>query len=539
MQIKISELPLPLESAAEPLPGIHEVLRKSGFPEVALPSVAVLQRALDARKRPPRFVYTVTAEVPNKFGESFIRRRKAVPFKPTERYRYRLGKAPDGPRPVVVGAGPAGLFAALTLAEAGLPPILIERGQAVDERSRTVSRLYQKGELNTDSNVCYGEGGAGTYSDGKLYTRVGDARVDRVLELLVERGADPFIRINNRPHLGTDKLVRLMSNIHEHLESLGCELRYNTAIEDFVIDDGALTALILRDGERIDASQVILATGHSAREIWHKLDGHGLPLECRPFAVGFRVEHPQALVDHVRYGQPSERGFLPAADYRLTYNEDDRGVWSFCMCPGGVVVTTPTHPNELCINGMSHASRSGKYANSALVVSVTPADFERSGYTGKFAGVDFQLEAERKAYVAGGGDYVAPASRVDDFIAGRVSTDLPESSYRRGLNPADLTTLYPGDVIDALKRAIQRFDRTMPGFITNEAKLIGVETRTSAPVRVPRGDDMQALGARGLYPAGEGMGYGGGIVSAAVDGIRAAEAVLEHAGARRETLSNA
>lgn len=537
MHIKISELPLALEAAADPMPEIHAMLRRNGFPDAALPSVTVLQRALDARKRPPRFVYTVIADVPPKFGDSFVRRRKAVPFTPTERYRYTLAKQPDGPRPIVVGAGPAGLFAALTLAEAGMQPVLIERGGAVEERTRAVSRLYQKGELNQDSNVCYGEGGAGTYSDGKLYTRVGDARVDRVLEMLVERGADPFIRINNRPHLGTDKLVRLMVNIRTRLTELGCTVRFDTAIEDFVITNGELEQLILRDGERIDVSRVILATGHSAREIWHKLDAHRLPLEARPFAVGFRVEHPQALVDHVRYGQPSERGFLPAADYRLTYNEETRGVWSFCMCPGGVVVTTPTHANELCINGMSHASRSGKYANSALVVSVTPEDYARAGYSGTFAGVDFQLDAERKAYLAGGGDFVAPASRVADFVEGKISSDLPVTSYRRGLNPADLSTLYPSYVIDALKRALHRFNRTMPGFITNEAKLIGVETRTSAPVRVPRGDDMQAIGARGLYPAGEGMGYGGGIVSAAVDGIRAAEAVLEHSGAQRETLA--
>jgi len=531
--VVVRELPLALAAPDAVAELTAQVTRKLGLRRGEVHELRLTQRALDARHRPPRYACTVEVALEAVLAARLVKARRVEPARKLVHPRLRLRAAPDGPRPVVVGAGPAGLLAASTLAEAGWPPILLERGKAVDERARDVSRLYREGVLDTDSNVCFGEGGAGTFSDGKLYTRVGDARVRVVMEALVARGADPDILVDNRPHLGTDRLVELMRSFRAHLEGLGVTFRFGAALEDLEIRDGALAGLVLRGGERLEARQAVLATGHSAREVWHRLAARGLPLELRPFAVGFRVEHPQALINDIRYGRGAPAD-LPAADYRLTYNEpagDRRGVYSFCMCPGGVVVTTPTHDGELCINGMSHASRAGRYANSALVVTVGPADFAAHGSAGVFAGVAFQQEAERLAFEAGGGAYVAPAARLTDFAEGRASSSLPATSYRRGIVAADLGRLYPEPVIAALRRALGDFNRRLRGFVTEEAKLIGVETRTASPIRVPRGDDLQAIAARGLYPAGEGMGYGGGIVSAAVDGMRAAEAMLTAAGA--------
>jgi hypothetical protein len=366
-----------------------------------------------------------------------------------------------------------------------------------------------------------------------------DPRVERVMEELVARGADPEIRVDNRPHLGTDKLVVLLRSIREHLESMGTTFRFSTAVDRFEVTDGALKGLQLRDGEHIEADYVVLATGHSAREMWRRLLEAGLPLESRPFAVGFRVEHSQSLINRLRYGASANRGILPAADYRLTYNErgtTGRGVYSFCMCPGGVVVPTPTERDELCINGMSHATRSGRFANSALVVTVTPEDYAAAGHEGVLGGVAFQQAAERKAYEMGGGAYVAPAQTLTDYFAGKPTSKLGQTSYRRGLWPGELEAIYPEAINDALKRAITSFDKKMHGFLTDDATIIGVETRTSSPVRVPRGEDLEALGASGLYPAGEGVGYGGGIISSAVDGMRAAEAILERVGGERVIL---
>ena len=515
--------------------------KRLGLESSALQNVRVVRRALDVRRQTPRYSYSLDLTVPAGAADTLLKSGKVQAAPQAVVQRWVLDRAPEGPPPVVVGAGPAGLFAALTLAQAGWAPILLERGRPVQERARDVSRLYARGLLNPESNVCYGEGGAGTFSDGKLYTRVGDARVDRVMHTLVELGANPDILIENRPHLGTDRLVALLTAMRGRLVSLGAQLRFETALEDVLLQNDTLTGLRLRGGEGLACAHAVLATGHSARGLWERLHAHGLPLEARPFAMGFRVEHPQPLIDGMRYGRAAGQG-LPAADYRLAYNEGEReahrGVYSFCMCPGGVVVTTPTTPEELCINGMSHASRQGRYANSALVVSVSPADFAAAGYPGVFGGVVFQQAVERAAYQAGGGAFVAPASRVSDFAAGQVSRSLPASSYRRGLWPADLGSLYPAPVTAALRRALPQFNRTLRGFVTEEATLIGVETRTAAPIRLPRGEDMQAVGASGLYPAGEGMGYGGGIVSAAVDGMRAAEALLQRVGARLENTAD-
>lgn len=540
-RIRLHNLEVTLQPEAQAADALRRaVARRLRLGPEMLGTVTAVRRALDARQRQPRYNYVVDVDAPAPVATRLLQRGHAALPKAVARQRFVLDRAPDGARPVVVGAGPAGFLAALTLAEAGWAPILIERGRPVEPRARDVSKLYSQGVLDPESNVCFGEGGAGTFSDGKLYTRVGDGRVDAVMHHLVAHGAPAHIHIDNRPHLGTDRLVALLKSIRARLLALGATLRFDTRVDDFVFADGAIKALVLQGGEVLDAPHVVLATGHSARHVWERLHAHGLPLECRPFAVGFRVEHPQAMIDEARYGKAAcHSALLPAADYRLTYNEPGdvpRGVYSFCMCPGGVVVTTPTTPEQLCINGMSHASRRGRYANSALVVSVTPEDFAAAGHTGVFAGVDFQEAAERAAYEAGGGAFVAPACRVDDFVAGRVSASLGATSYRRGLWAADLSTLYPAAITGALRRALPSFARKIRGFVSNEAQLMGVETRTASPVRLPRGVDLQAVGAAGLYPAGEGLGYGGGIVSAAVDGMRAAEALLERIGARAEAV---
>lgn len=509
-------------------------------------SLTVLKRALDARKRhAPTFVYSVVVAVRAADAHHALENAGAVAYEPPRYPRYFFRGEPPAQRPVVVGAGPAGLFAALTLADAGWPAIVVERGQSVDERPRSVSQLYAHGKLNRESNVCYGEGGAGTFSDGKLYTRLGDPRIERFLERLVSLGAPQRIQVDTRPHLGTDRLIGLLRNLRQHLLDLGVEFQFDTKATAFTIKDegkgegkgsGTIAGVQTAQGH-IDCAAVVLATGHSARDVWLALEATGrIAMEARPFSVGFRVEHPQALIDNIRYGKAHQQLSLPAADYRLRFNDplSNRGVYSFCMCPGGVVVPTPTEDDALVTNGMSHASRSGRYANSALVVTIDPKDYAGEDL---FAGVRFQHDIEERAYALGGGAFVAPAMRVTDFLTDRKPKDVPSSSYRRGLNPVALAGLYPAFVDEALKAGLQTFNQRMRGFVSEEAVLIAPETRSASPIRVLRDDSRQAVGVTGLYPVGEGMGYGGGIVSAAIDGVRSAEALLLKVGAQTEEAS--
>lgn len=532
-RIMVPDLRLAVAPDEEIQEGLKDLLaKKLNIAGDHLPPYRIIKRAIDARRNQPAFVFCVTLDLESRAASNLLTSGKALEYKKPFRRRWHLSAPLAGPPPVVVGAGPAGLFAALTLAEAGCRPILLERGEPVEARGRKVSKLYARGTLDPNSNVCFGEGGAGTYSDGKLYTRVNDSRGWGVVRTLVELGAPARLEVDNRPHIGTDRLVVLLKGMRQRLLDLGASIRFGTKVEALHWEDGQLRRVMLDDGESIDAPRTLLATGHSARKLMRRLYADGAPIEAAPFAVGFRVEHSQDLINRIRYGRASSSDLLPAADYSLRHQgQDGRGVYSFCMCPGGVVVATPTEEAELCINGMSHASRSGRFANSALVVALKPTELESWGYSGVFGGVDFQQDVEQAAYQAGGGDFVAPASRLTDFLQGRVSGDLSSTSYRRGIVPADLATLYPTTVIEALQQSLNPFAKRMPGFLTEEATLIGVETRTASPLRCLRDETGQALGIGGLYPSGEGLGYGGGIASAAIDGVRAAEHLLQELGA--------
>ncbi len=523
-----------------------KVAKKLGVSESEIQELTLLKRSLDARGRPSFFYHLeVALDAANSLDKLPGGVRLAPDAGSLVPRKFKV-KKDEEERVVVIGAGPSGLFCAHRLAESGLRPILLDRGQPVEIRGRHVSRLMHHGELDPESNICFGEGGAGTWSDGKLYTRVKDIRVRHILETIVKLGGPERILVDAKPHLGTDKLVALCKAFRAELIEMGCDVRFGARVEDLKVDvvDGqdVVKGVVLADGECIDADRVILAVGHSAREMYQWLAERGAAMERKPFAMGFRVEHPQHLINEIQYGKWAKLDSLPTADYRLTanFNEDGkhRGVYSFCMCPGGQVVPSATLPGHVCVNGMSHASRKGHWANSALVVSVSPEEFDgfgdealASAHGGILAGMAMQEEAERRAYEIGGGGFIAPSQRLTDFKTGTMTKELRKTTYKPGIAPGDLSYCYPEFVIDALKNALSQFERKMRGFLTDDAILIGVETRTSAPVRVLRdAERLESVSLKGLYPCGEGSGYGGGIVSAALDGLRIAECILEEVG---------
>jgi len=431
--------------------------------------------------------------------------------------------------PLIVGAGPAGLFCAWGLLERGVRSVVVDRGRTVVPRRRDVAALMRAGVLDPESNMNFGEGGAGAYTDGKLGTRIHHPAVRKVVELFARFGGLSRILSEGKPHVGSDLLPGAISAMREELERGGCQFHWSARVVDLAVTGGRVAGAILADDRTLPCDRLVLAPGNSAREIFELFARRGWAIEAKPFAAGFRVEHPQPLIDRIQYGTEKRHPRLPPADYRLADNPrvggERRGVFSFCMCPGGVVVPTPTEPGMQCTNGMSNSHRSSPLANAGLVVTVSQADFAAEGFGGPLAGLEWQRTWERRAYELGGGGYRAPAQRLSSYLSGRPGPPPGRSSYRPGLSPADLRLLFPPAVQEALVRALRTFGQRMRGFITDEAVLVGIETRTSSPCRLPRDGRLQLLGIDGIYPCGEGAGHAGGIVSSAVDGLRVAEAI--------------
>jgi uncharacterized FAD-dependent dehydrogenase len=528
LRYRISNVPLWLdEDEAEVVPARAAV--KLGLPPAALRSLRVARRSLDARRKGrPRWLLSLEAEV-----DAEVQARADVAPAPEPAPPATRARPPATP-PVVVGAGPAGLFCAHALLERGVPCLVVDRGRPVSPRRRDVARLLRTGDLDPESNMNFGEGGAGAYTDGKLGTRLHHPAVRRVVELFARYGNVQRILEEGKPHLGSDLLPAAVSAMRADLEAGGCTFLFGARVVDLEVRGGRVRGVRLADGSALESDRVVLAPGNSAREIYELFASRGWSLEAKPFAVGFRAEHPQALIDGIQYGRAAGDPRLPPADYRLAENPRvegrARGVFSFCMCPGGIVVPTPTEPEMLCTNGMSNSHRSSPFANAGIVAAVSPEDFAREGFEGPLAGLAWQRKWERAAWALGGGGYRAPAQRLADYLAGRPGAPPGRSSYRPGLAHADLEPLFPPQVKQAIREGLLAFERRMRGFVSAEAVLVGVETRTSAPCRLPRGEDFQSPGLPGLYPAGEGAGHAGGIVSSAVDGLRVAEAIAAELG---------
>jgi uncharacterized FAD-dependent dehydrogenase len=546
--LRISELKLPLDHAPDALAAL--IARTLDVPLDAIESHTVYKRSFDARKVELLTVYICDVQLKDATLEAALLAKHAghphIQNAPDMRYTPPAD-APDGvSRPVVIGFGPCGIFAALMLAKMGFRPIVLERGKTVRQRTRDTWGLWRKSTLNPESNVQFGEGGAGTFSDGKLYSQIKDPRFlgRKVMEEFVKAGAPPEILYVAHPHIGTFKLVKVVENIREQIVALGGEIRFEQRVTDVHIEEGHLRALTVLDqttghSSELRADHVVMALGHSSRDTFEMLHARGVHIEAKPFSIGFRVEHPQGLIDRARWGRHAGHPLLGAADYKLVHHASNgRSVYSFCMCPGGTVVAATSEPGRVVTNGMSQYSRNERNANAGIVVGIDPRDFPGDA----LAGIALQRELESNAFVLGGGDYRAPGQLVGDFIAGKPSTALGSvtPSYKPGVTPTDLHKALPAYAIEAMREAFPAFGRKIKGFDTHDAVLTGVETRTSSPIRITRGDDFQSLNVRGLYPAGEGASYAGGILSAGVDGIKVAEAVAHSvlAASERERTAN-
>ena len=531
--IRISGIKLPFDHNDKDLR--LAVLKALNVNANELISISIKRSSLDARKKTAiRRVYTLQIEVSDE--KSVLSKHKNdqnITEAKIKEYQIPILIRKPNLRPMIIGTGPAGLFAGLILAEAGLNPLLIDRGKSVRERTKDTYNFWNNRELNPESNVQFGEGGAGTFSDGKLQTRVKDKlnRDKKVLQELVLAGAPEEILYKNKPHVGTANLVKVVENIREKITSLGGEYQFQSRVVDLLVNENGLEGVKLQNGEKIFSNQAILAIGHSARDTFLMLQNRGVKLESKPFSVGFRIEHPQVLINLSQYGQHAENPRLGAADYQLAYHSSyGRTVYSFCMCPGGTVIAAASEPGTIVTNGMSQYKRSENNSNSAIVAEVVPADFENT----PLGGIEFQRYWEEKAFTEGGGNFNAPCQLVGDFLVGKPTNALGsvQPSYLPGIKLTDLRDSLPGSVIAAIQEALPAFDKKIKGFSTPDAVLTGVETRTSSPVRILRGRDYQSISIQGLYPAGEGSGYAGGILSSAMDGIKAAEAVIDSINSR-------
>ncbi len=543
--IRIAEIKLPLAQAEAPEtlePALRAAAARTlGLQPSALAHVEVFKRSFDARKADLLAVFILDVALSDPATEAQVLQRLAgqAHVSPTPDMAWRPAvqlHTPPPLRPVVIGFGPCGIFAALVLAQMGLCPIVLERGKPVRQRTQDTWGLWRKNILQAESNVQFGEGGAGTFSDGKLYSQIKDPRHlgRKVMSEFVKAGAPAEILYAAHPHIGTFKLVKVVENLRAQIIALGGEVRFQQRVTDFLIEDGPtgrqLRGLVVLDqatGQSHEwrADQVVLALGHSSRDTFEQLHARAVHLESKPFSVGFRIEHPQGMIDRARWGQHAGHPLLGAADYKLVHHASNgRAVYSFCMCPGGTVVAATSEPGRVVTNGMSQYSRNERNANAGMVVGIDPRDYPG---TDPLAGVRLQRELESRAFVLGGSTYEAPGQLVGDFIAGRPSTALGEvtPSYQPGVKLGDLHPSLPPYAIEALREALPAFGRKIKGFDRHDAVLTGVETRTSSPLRITGGDDFHSLNVRGLYPAGEGAGYAGGILSAGVDGIRVGEAV--------------
>lgn len=517
-------LSLSPEEAYDPILFRKTVLKLLGLTESPSIIIRPTKRSIDARSK--NVLIKVSVEI-------FINEA------PSELISAHLNYPQVKNRPplIIVGAGPAGLFAALRAIELGYKPIVLERGKDVQSRRRDLAAINKDHVVNPESNYCFGEGGAGTYSDGKLYTRSkkrGDIR--RILEIFVAHGATEQILVDAHPHIGTNKLPLIVTRLRESIIKAGGEVQFNTKAVDFLLEKGEMKGVITQEGKEITGLGVILATGHSARDIYYLLKDKNIAIEAKSFALGVRIEHAQNLIDQIQYHCKPDRGpYLPASSYSLVhqtlYQGKQRGVFSFCMCPGGFIVPSATSPGEIVVNGMSPSRRDGRFANSGMVVAVELEDLQDYQHHGPFMALAFQAEVEKSAWLAGGQTQVAPAQRMVDFVEGRISDSLTDTSYQPGLRSVDMGKLLPDFIAARLRDAFKAYDKKMRGYYTNQAQIVGVESRTSSPVRVPRDrDSFEHISMRRLYPCGEGAGYAGGIVSAAMDGERCAEKLIEKYG---------